>query len=728
MDLNQNWHSKLRSKGQDIRMDEDYAPRTALDRLNLRLNINLKKGIDTDEEEIPHAEAKRILKDIEAKQRSPEQVQKVSEFLLSQIKLRILCHRLGLSNEGGARLLASNSRLIEYEFALANVCKAGDAADAFYIVLSGSVSVHVPFLDHMALATEIMLKAGSTFGEIGIINKEHTRTAHIFTAVNDTQLLYLPADVFLATLGNHFSALFKRRFDFLSQLEAFRHWPKKALKTVSQVIHERFIPLGEGVTLEGTQVDNRDFLQILYKGHIHVEKKVNLGIGGKKETVVLPLLKLKPGSLIFEPRLMEGSLEDLIESCKLDRGENSTTRWSFSTVADTACQIWTVSRHTFFNQLNLQSIVDELYKCHIQVPPSSILAEIYLRQQKWSEYRARTLVDIYSELPETKRKHIKNIVHHNILLQDEERSASIQKIVQNLNAAEYKTRNILDANQQQKSSRKRSSSTSRNSSRARSRSNTSSRRSRFLSRDALAQSRKGEHSRIQVEDMLDTWGLKEDVILKSFRKQKRCPSIDKKYTFTNVLNSTKNMHETKEVRAQSARRRRAQFTEALTIGPMSTQSDRRHLVRKGCSSLILAQEFGQSADTTPCCTEEGVVATKPFVADQFSSLNTLNEGLIRSALLNRLVEGKASPQYRVPSVMGHHKVSTPRAKPSPPSTRVIRQQPKLLRGGGALMKDARQMRKLQSPREQKAFSSGPNMFRNRQVTFRMPARPQRPRG
>ena len=121
--------------------------------------------------------------------------------------------------------------------------------------------------------------------------------------------------------------------------------------------------------------------------------------------------------------------------------------------------------------------------------------------------------------------------------------------------------------------------------------------------------------------------------------------------------------------------------------------------------------------------EEDMMATEPYVDDHFSHLNKFHNGLVRSAMLNRLVEGKKVPQYRVPSKLGHHKLEAQRTKPVPPACNAVVKSPRSFLGGGSLAGRHR-LRVVQTSEQVQAFKSGPTISRRKDVAFRIPQRPR----
>ena len=416
------------------------ASRKALDRLNLRLHINEDHDYEVTTD--PFSQHKLLLQKDPA-QRNQEEVQMIAEFLEAQMHLRLLCHYLGMTNEHGIDILAKGAQLEQFEFQRTSVWEAGDLASHFYIVLFGKVSVQVPFQDHLALATERVLYPGETFGEIGILNRALRRTAGIRTADNNTSLLSISKELFIRELGPVYLRKYQDRLRVLKQNKAFSSWPESKMKFLAQTIYEKSVHLGDAIACEGDNVENKYFLMLLIRGHVRVDKQIfgeTTEIKKKKkksqylptkedavkpqtvlEKAPLHLCVLSPGSLIFEPRLVSGTLEHMIEAAKIDRGIHSTTRWSSSYVAKTSVRLWCISRHTYLNiPASAEHLITDLRRFKIKIPSRQVLLASHRQQEKWSKFKARQMIDTYSAMEFKNRQKLMIIAKRNLLLVDRE--------------------------------------------------------------------------------------------------------------------------------------------------------------------------------------------------------------------------------------------------------------------------------------------------------------------
>ena len=427
------------------------SPRKGLDRLNLRLHIN--EGVTLNEVD-PFATEIDLLTNTSPETRSPEEINALYNYLFSHLHLRLFCNRNGMTNEHGIRVLAQTAQLSRFDFQRTSVWEAGDPASHFYIVLEGSVSIQVPFQNHIALATEKILYPGETFGEIGILNASRKRSAGIHTAQNHTSLLHIPREIFVQELGYYFRAKYEKRLSVLRACPAFKNWPLAKLKFVAQVIHERTVRLGDPVAKEGNNVETKFFINLLRRGQMRIDKKLfktkNEKSTASESTTIEPasnvrksffsgfnhnkhvLLKkqlslcvLSPGSILFEPKLVEGTLAKNIEASKIDRAENSTVRWTFSAIASTSCLLWSISRHTFYNidAHDPKSLVllQDMQKCTIRIPPMNALLATYYQQENWKKYKVRHLVDVYSNMSIENRKKLHTVSDKNTALKNKEK-------------------------------------------------------------------------------------------------------------------------------------------------------------------------------------------------------------------------------------------------------------------------------------------------------------------
>ena len=146
--------------------------------------------------------------------------------------------------------------------------------------------------------------------------------------------------------------------------------------------------------------------------------------------------------------------------------------------------------------------------------------------------------------------------------------------------------------------------------------------------------------------MSDLNNAREDFMLKSLSKQAKenRSGDDSSY----VASHEENRHvEEQDTRAMSARRRRVEVNVALDKGHELSMSERLILI--GSSRNHLDQEGSSSINNV-----QDLLDTQPFLSNDFSTINRLQQGMIQTAYLGGLVEGNKYT-YRVPSALQHRK-------------------------------------------------------------------------
>ncbi len=635
------------------------ASRKALDRLNLRLHIN--EDNDYEVESDPYQTHKELLRQ-SPETRTAIQTKKIHLFLEAQIHLRLLCHYLGMSNEHGIEVLSRTAQLSEYEFQRTSVWETGDEANHFYIVLYGSVSIQVPFQNHLALATERILHPGETFGEIGLLNGARTRTAGIRTADNNTSLLHIPRETFIRELGPFYNAKYTHRLKILNKCPAFTSWPQSKIKFISQVLYERTVHLGDAIASEGDNVENKYFLMILRRGQVRVDKHIfgketaakkkkksqfnktddtkNTDAKEDKEKP-LHLCVLSPGSMIFEPRLVQKSLtlEQMVEAAKIDRGEHSTTRWSCSFIAKTSVRLWCISRHTYFNiPPDSEHLIHAIRNCIIKLPSRNVLLAAHCQEEKWSKFKARQLIDIYSEMDSNHRNKLLLVAKRNVILNDKEHHECMVRMEKEMGKggevfihnSQYLNTNHANNTTKDKKDKKDVTNKSKN---------------RATSVSSYSDALKG---------VLDLSNLKENLMSKSLSKQ-HDGSIE-------YASHEEDRHvEESDSRPASARRRRGEVNVALIKGTDLSLDQRALLIRSG-------RENRDRLQTSSIQGIDNLSTVQPFVQGTHASLNNLKRGMLQTGYLGGLIEGNIYT-YRVPSVIGNNGENGRKKKSIASSTR-----------------------------------------------------------
>jgi CRP-like cAMP-binding protein len=586
--------------------------RKGMDRLNLRLHINEGASLPDDE---PFKDEIDLLTNSDPKARTKENLISIYKYLNSFIHLRILCHNLNMTTKHGLTVLAETAKLTSFAFARTSIWEAGDLASHFYIVFDGAVSIQVPFQQHIALATEKILFPGQTFGEIGILNAVRTRSAGVHTVLNNTMVLHIPRETFITNLGPYFHRKYQERLSILRIHPAFKNWPLSKLKFICQVLCERTVQFGGEVASEGKNIKNKYFINILRRGQIRID--IKLSDQNNKQLKDLSLCVLSPGSIVFEPKLVNGTLEKNIEASKIDRGENSTVRWSYTAVAKTSVLLWCISRHTFYNldgnDRNSLVLLKDLQSCVLKIPKMNVLLATYYQQENWKKYKVRHLIDVYSSMSDNHRKKLTAISQRNQALQNKEYQNDV-KVLEN-----YMMDTPIFEHE-----------------------------SKFL-KQKLSPLKKG---RAFSKD-----GIEENIKISLFDRRRRLLSkggiIDEEEKESN--NHNVDIHQNK--RAISARRKRNNYNLALKYGTTLTGAQCIKLSHEGrtnvlCRAKVSVDQSQHSITFIPAV--DDLLSTQPFVEGIGESINSNVSGLLSTANLKTRIESNKYT-YRVPSVMKNYK-------------------------------------------------------------------------
>ena len=442
-------------------------------------------------------------------------------------------------------------------------------------------------------------------------------------------LLHIPREIFLKELGHYFYKKYTHRLQVLQTLPAFQHWPIGKLRFLCQVLYERTVHLGNPIAKENKNVENRFFVNILRRGHIRIDKTINPLKNGPQQ---LQLCMLSPGSILFEPKLVQHSLEHMIEAAKIDRGENSTVRWTFSAFAQTSVLLWCISRHTYYNiDVNTsETLFADLEQCKIQVPPMSVLEQCRLQQEEWSTFKARSLVDVYSKMSDQNRKKLaKNSQKNEKLLATEHGIDQRQMEQFMMDTPMFEHQNeYLNTNFKELSrggqQRRRVPSTEEIPAMV-----LYDRRRRLLSKGDDSTSRGSEAKETELQ-----------------------------YTSCN------------DKRAVSAQRKRRQFNAALQCGQALTPKQRAEMRGGSMLPMTTTSTTTTRSTTRSIPTVQELLDTQPFVQNCNATINSLQHGLINTAHLQSKIEGHKYT-YRVPTCMGMYAEGKGRWSPVVPNRRKL---------------------------------------------------------
>ena len=396
-----------------------------------------------DQDDASHSEELRILSDVNPEDRTPEEVCLVKEYLNSFIHLRLFFKQLNLPECDTGKIIDIGARhftLERWPFHRRRIWSSGDPAEHFYLVHRGGIAIQVPFKSREALSTVTEYREGEFFGDIGLMNNRKTRTAGASTCEDNTLLLRLHKTIFLEKFAVHFRRIYERRYEVLSYLPAFRSWPKESLYFLGQIAFRQAEKMGGCIAEEGSHVANKKFIAVLIKGQVRVEKNAysgslpartstpalgNLLLSGslgnqsseseKSSTVseCLPLCMLSPGSTICEQSMLSAPLGELVEICKTERGMRSKVRWTASYLCYTACEIWYIPRHTYFNICPGDNALEDLRSSIMPALDYELTRKAFLQSRLWDNYRARLLKESFACMNDKSRSRILKIAAKN---------------------------------------------------------------------------------------------------------------------------------------------------------------------------------------------------------------------------------------------------------------------------------------------------------------------------
>jgi CRP-like cAMP-binding protein len=151
--------------------------------------------------------------------------------------------------------------------------KQGEDADRFYVILEGSVGVHILKIDpDDKAAPERVLEVaeihkGNAFGDYALLHNER-RSASIYVKEN-SHFLVLYKKEFLHILGKVEAYKLKEKVDFLRSLPLFQRWANKRLIKTSYAFDVRTHTRNHFLFKEG---DPTDFIYIVKEGEFQLLK------------------------------------------------------------------------------------------------------------------------------------------------------------------------------------------------------------------------------------------------------------------------------------------------------------------------------------------------------------------------------------------------------------------------------------------------------------------------
>ncbi|OMJ81322.1 hypothetical protein SteCoe_18245 [Stentor coeruleus] len=159
------------------------------------------------------------------------------------------------------------------------VCRYGDEAEWFYIILQGKVKVFVPDEYGRKLKECTVLMTGCAFGEFALL-KNRTRSATI-VCLEDSDFAVLGKKDFLKILGAFTSKKFDENARFLKALPLFADWALNSLVQLSYYFRPIRFKRNQKIFLEG---EPADFVYIVKNGEVEISKQ-NL-LKSPSETII----------------------------------------------------------------------------------------------------------------------------------------------------------------------------------------------------------------------------------------------------------------------------------------------------------------------------------------------------------------------------------------------------------------------------------------------------------
>lgn len=148
------------------------------------------------------------------------------------------------------------------------VCRYGDEAEWFYIILQGKVKVFVPDEHGRRLKECTVLMTGCAFGEFALL-KNRTRSATI-VCLEDSEFAVLGKKDFLKILGAFTSKKFDENARFLKALPLFADWALNSLVQLSYYFRPIRFKRNQKIFFEG---EPADFVYIVKNGEVEISKQ-----------------------------------------------------------------------------------------------------------------------------------------------------------------------------------------------------------------------------------------------------------------------------------------------------------------------------------------------------------------------------------------------------------------------------------------------------------------------
>lgn len=159
----------------------------------------------------------------------------------------------------------------------------GDAGDAFYIVLSGSVSVSVRDPNTGIEMVVASCMTGQCFGELALQDPSSKRAATVATR-EPTEFLVVYSEDYNRILKHLISDELNEKLNFLLHVPVFRDVPTQNMQALASVLTTRTFTRGKVIAKQGSESDE---LFLIKRGCCRLVKEVKLDKRGHKEVCTL---------------------------------------------------------------------------------------------------------------------------------------------------------------------------------------------------------------------------------------------------------------------------------------------------------------------------------------------------------------------------------------------------------------------------------------------------------
>ncbi|EAR83882.2 cyclic nucleotide-binding domain protein (macronuclear) [Tetrahymena thermophila SB210] len=297
------------------------------------------------------------------------------------------------------------------------VFKQGDIGDAFYIILSGGVTIYIDepteYKNFMQLKEKNRLVRGAAFGEIALITNSK-RTATIM-ANQPTELIILEKDVFQAFIKEKKTLHLQKLQSFLENMNLFTLLPENILLEITTKCQIKKYPSNTIIMRQG---DDAAAIYFVRRGQVKAVKCIPFKYD--------PLTKQKVPYDISDPpadfQLSENYensedyyyKQDFIEIDEFNDGDVFGEYSVFyqevqeySAISSTPCEV------IYITVFDLNKIIPkenyEMYKESLKRYPSDAdIRQIYWERKHWQEFRNKMIQNINIE-KEHRRGFMKNL-------------------------------------------------------------------------------------------------------------------------------------------------------------------------------------------------------------------------------------------------------------------------------------------------------------------------------